>query len=243
MIDRAWTEPHTTAELNDVALEAQGGNERAKTKLAEMMRPYVIAMTRQYANSGDYSWEQKDDIKQTAWLGVWLALEGFDSTQAKFSTYAHYYMRREVFQWKAKNSRALPLSRRAWEQSLRVEQAYREKHGEHADIFAASDEELANLVIADTDDKSKTRTVQQAGDIMRAKRASTEIDPDLDVRSNQSAEDEFFEMQDQDADALATLEEMMAAPTPDAAMTMALDFCDRHGLPYDIADRMMEAET
>lgn len=239
-IDRDWTDPHSKQELNDVAVAAQRGDEAAKHKLAEMMRPYVIAMTRKYAEQGDYAWEEKDEIKQAAWLGAWLALEGFDPSMAKFSTYAHYYMRREIFQWKAKNSRALPLSRRQWELSLRIEEAWITLHGDR-DIETATDAELRALTIADTDDKGKTRSVEQAGDIMRAKRSAYEFDPDYGEASQSgSAEDEYFEMQDADADALATIEEMREADTG-TALGMALDFCDRHGLPYDVADRMVAA--
>lgn len=244
--DRAWTAPHTKDELNRVAVLAQSGDERAKRQLAKMMRPYVVAMTRKYdglGGAGDgYSREDSDDLKQAIWMGVWLALDGFDPDQAKFNTYAWYYMRREAFQWMAKHSRALPMSRRAWEQSRRLAIAFEDLYPDR-DIMDATDEELAELEISDTDDKSKTRTISHAGDILRAKQASREIDPELDARSSQSAEADFFEERfDMDADALETIERMRELDLEEAYWE-AMAFCNRHDLSTAVADRMMEEMT
>lgn len=242
--DRGWTPRHTKEELNEVAAAAMTGGEKERDRLARMMRPYVIGVTRDYARLGDYTREQADEIKQSAWLGVWLSLQNYDPEMGtKFSTYAFYYMVREIRQWMAKNSRALPLSRRAWEQARRIEEAYADEYPE-GDITTATDDELAALVIADTDNMKLSRSVEQAGDIMRAKKAAYEMDPDLDARSSQSAESEYFETEhDADHDALLTIENMRDAASEDEAYGLALDFCDRHGYGAEIADKMMEALT
>ena len=243
-IDKAWTPRHTKAQLNAAAVQAASGDKESATLLAEMMRPYVIKMTRTYARMGDYSWEQKDEIKQSIWVGVWVAAGKFDIKQdVKFNTYAHYWMRHEAQDWMAKNSRALPLSRRQWAVSLRLEEAWHKINPER-DIFDATDAELSTLIITDVDDSSKERSIPQAGDIIRAKRSSRQFDSEFDsMGESPSAEDAYFEeTDDMEEDALNTVDAMMSADTPDAAYSMALDFIDRHGLPTTVADNMMEAK-
>lgn len=246
-IDRAWTPRHTKAQLNAAAVAAAGGDEKSKHMLAEMMRPYVIKMTRDFNYRGtgtDYSWDRQDEMKQAIWTGVWIAMGKFDATMdVKFSSYAHFWMRNEVQDWMAKNSRALPLSRRQWAVSLKLEAAWI-KANPGRSIYDATDAELSALVITDIDDPSKQRTVPQAGDIMRAKTNAHEFDSDFDsMGETLSAEDQYFEETDNmEEDALETIDAMMSAETPDAAYSLALDFCDRHGLGTEIADNMMEAK-
>lgn len=243
---------HTKEELNVVAVAARDGDERAKAALAIMMEPYVVAQARRFADAGDgFRWDQRDDITAAAWTGVWAALHSFDDKPnsdtgrtTKFSTYATYKMRYEIQKWVAANARALPMSRRQWALGLKIEEAWAEQHPDQ-DIHEASDEELAALWVQDTDDKSRKRQVPQAGDIMRAKRAPDEYDEGaVEHPSSPSAEAEFFDevYGDKDSDALDTLAAMIEAANPDKAYSLALDFCDRHGLPVEVADRMMEVE-
>jgi DNA-directed RNA polymerase specialized sigma subunit len=240
--DRDHTPRHSKAELNAAAIAARdGGPDEAET-LRQMMRPYVVARTRWYDQKGDYTRDQSDEIKQTAWAAVWLALETFDpEAGTKFSTWAYFYMMREITQWMAKNSRGIPLSRRAWEQSKRIEEAFYEVHGPDADPYAATDEQLAALEISDTDNRKRTRTVEQAGDILRAKRAAFEMDPELDDRSSAPAEHDYFdEVHDMDTDALKTVSAMAEALAEGDAYEMAAAFIDRHDLPDAVAERMVE---
>lgn len=243
-IDRGHTPRHTKEELNAAAVAAQGGGADEIEKLRQMMRPYVISMTKKYSNQGiEYNWQESDDIKQQAWSGVWIALPSFDPDKGtKFSTWAHPFMRNEIHQWMARNSRGLPLSKRSWITSIRVEEAFNEAYpGE--DIFSASDETLAALQFGGYDDKAKLTTAPNAGDLIRAKKSSFGLDPDFDgVGSTQSAEDDHFEVShDPDADALATLQRCIDAKTEEEAWTEALNFIDRHGLPTTVAENMMEA--
>lgn len=266
--DVAWTPRHTKEELNDAAIAAQEGGEREAEKLRQMMRPYVVQMTQRYDRLGDYSRHQSDEMKQSIWLGVWLALQNFcpephekrtkggppscpgrgkphngKGKVVKFSTFARGYMQREVHQWMAKHSRALPLSRRAWEQSRGIEAAFAEQYPDE-DIAKATDEQLAAIEINDPEMRGEKRKVEQAGDILRAKKMAYEIDPELDTRYSDSAESDYFEVaHDADADALLTVQHMLDADDDDHAFSIALDFCDRHALDLTVADNMMEVRS
>lgn len=237
---------HTKSELNAAAVAAKLGGEREANDLMLLMRPYVIKMTRAFASDGDFDWGQKDEIKQSAWVGVWKAVPKFNpEAGSKFSTYAHFWMRHEIHEQIAKSSRTLPLSRRAWILSVRLEEMWDEEYPD-IDIYDATDEQLAKLEIIDTDNKKKKRTVPQGGALIRAKKGAYAFDPDIDGRQRgvmASAEDDFFEVHsDEDADALSTLDEMAAADDPEAAFSLALDFCDRHGHGVEVANRMMEVQ-
>jgi hypothetical protein len=246
-VDRDSTPRHSKAKLNLAAVAAQSGGPDEAEILRGMMRPYVIARTRWYDRKGDYTREQSDEIKQTAWAAVWMALETFDpDAGTKFSTWAYFYITREIHQWMAKNSRGLSLSRRAWEQSLRIETEYAALDT-GTPIEFASDGVLAAIEIADTDNRKRTRTVEHAGDILRAKRHAYEIDPDLDERSTPAAENQYMEeAHDMDRDALqvvAAIAEVLAEGGPtadDDAYEMAANFIDRHDLPDEVAERMIE---
>ena len=244
--DRAWTRPHSKEELNTVAIAAQTGDGDALHQLAEMMRPYVISMTRKLDRLGGdgYSREMSDELKQSIWVGVWVALPKFDpDADTKFSSYAYFWMRHEAQDWMAKNSRALPLTRVAWAQSLRLERAFRDRYGDEADIYAASDDELAELLIENPKGGGEIQ-VKHAGAIFRAKGNSYEFDAEFDgMGQTRSAEEEAMALMfDPDEDAIDTLDAMMMASTPDEAMSMAIDYCDRHGFPVEIAEKMMKAK-
>lgn len=239
---KVWTPRHTKEELNDAAIAAQSGGERERDLLARMMRPYVVKLAYTYSSRGDYTYEQGQELTQSAWLGVWIALPKFDPGMGtKFSTYAHYWMRTEIQQWMARNSRALPLSRRQWINSMRLQAAFEELYPDRL-IENASDDELAALTIGDYDSLDKMVTIPHAGDIMRAKRASVEIDVNMTENSAASAESDFFDEEfDQDADALAAIALMRSAKTDANQFNIAMRFCDRYGHGTDVAERMMEA--
>lgn len=238
---KVWTPRHTKEELNDAAMAAQSGGERERDLLARMMRPYVVKLAYTYSRTGDYTYEQGQELTQSAWLGVWIALPKFDpGVGTKFSTYAHYWMRNEIQQWMAKNSRALPLSRRQWINSMRIQAAFEELYPDQL-IENASDEQLAGLEISDYDSLDKKVKIKHAGDIMRAKRSSVEIDVNMTENSAASAESDFFEVAyDQDADALDAIALMRETDDEALRFDIAMRFCDRYGYGTDTAERMME---
>jgi RNA polymerase sigma factor (sigma-70 family) len=232
---------HSKAELNDVAIKAQQGDRRAGDQLAEMMRPYVVNIVRQFDRLGDYSRDQQDEIKQCAWVGVWVALEKFDPAEnVKFSTLAWWWMRHEMQVWMGHNSRALPLSLRAWKTTKALEEAWDEAHP-HKDIYDATEEELAALgVRLPVDKQGKTL----GKELMTAKRSSYEIDPDFDAPGFQSAEDDFFEGEDIESlaiDAYLTVEGLMVEGNIDGAEGVAIDFVIKNALPEEVAENMLAA--
>ena len=166
----------------------------------------------------------------------------------KFSSYAHFWMRHAVQEWMSKNSRILPLPRVAWAQSLRLEEAFNLAHP-YDDITQATDETLAALVIIDPKGGGD-RTIPHAGDILRAKRNGTEFDPETEteqVKPTTTAEDDYFEeVHDTDMDAIDTMNQMTeiaASGDPRAeeeALALAYNFVDKHDLPDEVAERMME---
>jgi hypothetical protein len=266
--DRDSIDRHTKAELNAAALAARGGGLDEAETLRAMMRPYVVKMMQRLDGLGGdgYTRDMSDDLKQTVWAAVWIALPKFcdqphgkgktrvscpgigephpdDGTPTKFSSYAHFWMRHEAQEWMAKNSRALPVPRVAWAQALRLEEAFAYEFGEDADPTEAADDVLAALVISDPKGKGD-RTVEHAGDIMRAKTNSYALDDDYDGQGNsEAAEDEFMEVvHDMDTDALETmaaLEGLMAEGRQDDAIEVVSQFVDRHGLPWKVAASML----
>ena len=248
--DREQTPRHSKEALNDAAMAAQRGGPAEAEALRAMMRPYVISMARRLdALGGDgYSREMSDELKQSLWAGVWVALGKFDlSKGTKFSSYAYFWMRHEAQEWMAKNSRALPISRVAWAQSLELEREFQDAHGVHALIETASDATLSSLVIYDPKN-GRARTVPHAGEIIRAKANAYAFDDSYDGQGNtDAAEDEFFEeAHDMDTDALETVSamaELLAEGGPtadDDSFEMAAAFVDRHDLPAEVAERMLE---
>ncbi len=250
MNDRDYTKPHTKAELNAAAVAAQNGGETEARALRNMMRPYVVAMTRSLERAGtgtSYSRDMSDDLKQSIWEGVWIALPKFDpEAGTKFSSYAYFWMRHEAQEWMSKNSRVLPLPRVAWAQSIRLEEAYRARFGD-ADPAYASDAALASLTILDPKGGGD-RTIPHAGDILRAKRNAFEFEGQQGgEKMPETAETHYFEeVHDTDMDAIDTMNQMTeiaASGDPRAeeeALALAYKFVDKHDLPDEVAERMME---
>jgi hypothetical protein len=249
-VNREYTKHHTKAELNAAAVAAQNGGEDAARVLRDMMRPYVVALTRRLEKTGtgtSYSRGMGAELKQSIWEGVWIALPKFDpDAGTKFSTYAYFWMRHEAQEWMSKNSRALPLPRVAWAQSIRLEEAYRERYPDF-DPLDASDEALAALVILDPKGGGE-RTIPHAGDILRAKRNAFEFEGEFAQQGQTgTAETHYFEeVHDTDMDAIDTMNQMTeiaASGDPRAeeeALALAYDFVDKHDLPDEVAERMME---
>jgi DNA-directed RNA polymerase sigma subunit (sigma70/sigma32) len=184
------------------------------------------------------------------WEGVWIALPKFDpEAGAKFSTYAHFWMRHQAQEWMSKNSRILPLPRTSWALGLRIEEAFYEIHP-YADIAEASDETLAALVVVNPKDTTQTRTVPHAGAILRAKRNGTEYDPTQNEEQDKPTETMeeyiFEEGHDTDMDAIDTMNAMTELATSrdpraeEEGLALAFAFVDRHDLPDEVAERMME---
>lgn len=251
--DRAHTPRHTKDELNAAAIAAQNGGGREAEKLRSMMRPYVVALNRSLDRRGlgdGYTRYQSDELKQIIWEGVWTALSRFDpEADTKFSTYAHYWMRHKAQEWMSKNSRILPLPRTSWALGMRLEEAFYAAYPDD-DITEASDELLAALVIVNPKNIRQTRTVPHAGAILRAKRNGTEFDPDNEmeqVKPTSTTEEEYFEeAHDPDMDAIETLAaivEILAennAGAEDDAIELAYGFAERHDLPDEVAENMIE---
>lgn len=235
--DRGWTPRHTKEELNQMAVRAQTGDDRAKTTLAKMMRPYVISLVQSFDGTVDTR-ADSDDIKGAAWLGVWVALEKFDPDKGtKFSSYAYFWMRHEVQMWMSKNTTALPLSSRAWKASKALREAWEKKHPGR-DFWEATDEELEELEV----------DIPHMRELIDAKGTPSTLDPEIDpelerVRSSQSAEGEYLEVEyDMDTDALETMERMREMSLEEAHWE-AMAFCNRHGLDTRVADRMVGEMT
>ena len=166
----------------------------------------------------------------------------------KFSSYAHFWMRHAVQEWMSKNSRILPLPRVAWAQSLRLEEAFDIEHP-YEDITEASDATLAALVIADPKGGGN-RTIPHAGAILRAKRNGTEFDPENEMEqvkpTGTTEEDYFEEVHDTDMDAIDTMNQMIEVVhsgdprAEEEVLAMAYEFVDKHDLPDEVAERMVE---
>lgn len=153
---------HTTEEINMVAAAAQRGeilevdpfdstrhDIDAGEVLANMMRPYVIALLDKIL--GDYTNDRRGDMAQAAWVGVWKALDHFspdiaEKTGARFSTYAWRFIQHEITAWLAENSGAVPLPRSAWQNSRALEVEWNRLHPDR-DILRANPEELRAIRI------------------------------------------------------------------------------------------------
>ena len=249
--DRAHTPRHTKDELNAAALAAQSGGAREAATLQAMMRPYVVALNRYFDRQGmGYSRHESDELKQIIWEGVWVALERFDpEAGTKFSSYAYFWMRHAAQEWMSKNSRILPLPRTSWALGLRLEEAFYLAYPD-GDITEATDAMLAALVIVNPKNISQTRTVPHAGAILRAKRNGTEFDPENEMEqvkpTGTTEEDYFEEVHDTDMDAIDTMNamtELASSRDPRAeeeGLALAYKFVDKHDLPDEVAERMME---
>lgn len=183
---------HTKEELNAVAVAAQTGDQDALEELRTMMRPYQVAFVRKLDQTR-YTQDESFEIDQAAWLGILEALKRFDpEAGAKFSTYAHHWMRHEVSEWLARNSGALPMPRTAWNFGAKLEEVV-QADDDTASPHELPDEDLASLPISVVRKGEEVNiTIPYAGDIFRARKSSFDLDPTLDLRHSPSAEDDFF---------------------------------------------------
>lgn len=245
-----WTPKHTKEELNAAANAAAAGDRKASKLLAEMMRPYVVSFLRkQYNSGGDYSREEQDEVEQAAWIGVYEALERWDPSKGvKFNTYAMHWVRHEVYEWRAKNSRALPIPRRAWDYARKVEEGYKEKHGEDADIYTASDEELSSIeVTVVRDGREITRGLPYAGNLIRGRRASMSFDPELapeGMKSLSAEEDYMNEHEHEDDKALHAADMIVSAaqeiPDDDERYYFVESQVSELGWPEEVVEMLLE---
>lgn len=168
---------HSKEELNDVAIKAQQGDTRAREELAEMMRPYVVAQMEKVR--GDYTHEQREEMVQAGWVGVFRALPGFDpAAGTKFSTWAFPWIKHELYEWLARNSGSVPMSRKAWNAAKWVEKNI-EPETHPADYNDATLSEVSG--------------VPSAGAIIRARQAPFAISEDHDSADSRTTEDHIFE--------------------------------------------------
>jgi DNA-directed RNA polymerase sigma subunit (sigma70/sigma32) len=197
-----------------------------------MMRPYVIKLVREYDTLGDYTREQSDEIKQAAWVGVWVALAKFDPAKdVKFSTHAWYWARHEVQTYMNQNSRALPLTRHAWRQSKQLEAAWAEAHPGRP-IHEASDEEIEALGLG----------IEFAREIIAAKSAPIEVDPEYDAQDDNAVENIVFDsLEDAALDAVTTIQGLLAEGDEDGAESVAWAFVSDQGLDDEIAANLLAA--
>jgi RNA polymerase sigma factor (sigma-70 family) len=231
-------------EFNAIAIRAQTGNERAKEELLDIMRPYVVRLVAKI--HGDYSYADKDEITQSAWLGVFVALKSFDPEGGtQFSSWAWPHMQHEVFEWLSRNSGAIPMPRTAWKFTRRMEAAWMNLYPDRP-ITDATEEELADLEIpAIRDGVQTTIKVGYGAAAMRAKLALKEVDEDFEPSPSPSAEDDYFEISDDDDDrdlgetlilVVDALRELPEDEREDAAVQVAEDL----GLPFLSAQKLVE---
>lgn len=222
---------HTKEELNDVASAAKAGDPKAAQTLGQMVQPYVIAYLRRI--KGDYTPEQRNEMTQAAWVGVYEALDRWDpDAGVKFNTFAYYFYHGEVQLWLAANSGVIPLPRTAWADAHRIEKVVLERTNGERMPYELSDDELAAIeVITD----SKTKRFKSAGDAFRARQASYSVETPEDAqRASQSAEEAFFEGREVDLDreVLAAIDFIRESDDDDMRWTIALDLeelLDEHG--------------
>ena len=231
-------ENHSKEELNETATRAQAGDEDAKRDLGVLMQPYVIGYLRRIGRGANYTHEQRNELTQEAWVGVFEALKRWDPSKGvKFSTYAYHWMRHYVMEWVASNTRSLRLPRKSWHYALRLAEAWEDQHPTR-DIWEATDEEIRDLTIF-VERQGETvamsfdgeRGTLDAVDIVRALRQPYSLDPDSDdSRSTASAEEDFFEEADDlDSEAIAAvafIREALEAGDEDMALTFAEDFVE-----------------
>ena len=223
---------HTKEELNAVAVAAQAGNREAAAKLGEMMQPFVISYLRTIG--GDYTPEQRNEMTQSAWLGVYEALGRWDGERdVKFNTYAHLWVKGEVQRWLAKNSGTIPLPRQAWADALSVEKEVLVKTENQKMPYEIPDEILAEIELPA---KGRAKKFASAGAAFRARQQPYEVDGDDKEWQGEtaSAEDEFFDQSDDaDKEALWAVEgirfwlDMDDPEAEEQAWTLVFEFVDR----------------
>lgn len=239
---------HTKEELNEVATAASSGDRDASKQLAEMMRPYVVAFFRRGGayRFPNYSREQRDEMTQAAWVGVFEALERWDPSKGtKFSTYALYWVRHEVMEYIARNSGGTAIPRRGWDYAHKIEQSYREKHGDDADIYKASDEELASIeVTVVREGREVTRGIPYAGRLIRGRIEAAQWDPAHDRTSNSAEEVYMDEHEHEDDEALRIADLIVSAaqeiPDDDERYYFVESQVSELGWPSEVAEMLLE---
>lgn len=142
----------------------QAGDERAKTELVRVLRPYVVAFARRVGKG--YQPTALADIEQAAWVGVATAANSYDADRGtKFLTWMLWQMRKEASQWQAAYSGALRLPYPAWQAARRIDR-YLDERGLEADQV-------------NDDDLNEASGTLQAREILAA-RLGAEIDPKWD---------------------------------------------------------------
>lgn len=236
--------PNTTKEeMNAVALRASEGDMDARHRLGEMMQPFVIGYVRTI--KGDYTRDQRNEITQSAWLGVAEALSRWDSSkEVKFNTYAHFWIKGEVNKWLAGNSGVLPLPRTAWVDAAKVEAQVRERFGEEVPATEIPDDLLASMEIT-TLNADNPRRFKSAGAAFRARQQAYEPgDPDWEPSSTESAEDIFFrdthDLEQEALDVLRLCTDHIANGREWLAEDTAAAYVHKHNLREEIAANIIE---
>lgn len=228
-----WAPRHTPEELAAVVADAQAGHEKAKHALVTMVRPFVVALVREW--DGTLTRDQSDDLKGAVWLAVFEALETFDpEAGTRFTTWAHYRMRRAAQDWVRLNVGAVALPDRQWRNAIEARDRWEEANPSKAATEASS-----------TELKAAGAPGRDPAAALAAKRSAAEIDPSDETqealaRSHRSAEADYFETEhDIDTDALVTVEKMRASTDEAERAALAFDFVARHDLPEEVAHRML----
>ena len=167
---------------------------------------------------GDYTRDQRDEMTAAALVGLFEGLKRYDPSKqsakgkGKFSNYAMNWIRHEVMEWRAKNSRSLPIPRKAWNQYRNIEKRFAEDYGPEADIELATDQQLSEIEIEVMvgkpgssgtgshrgEKEPKAKKVQHAGAIRRGMKQTYLLDPDDHDSGTESAEDTFFKEEERD---------------------------------------------
>lgn len=184
---------HSKEELNAVASAAKAGDREALDRLFTMLRPYLVSILRG-VDQTRYTREERAELDQAAALGVMEALSRFDSEAGtKFSTWAYPWVKGEVSEWLARNTGGLSMPRAAWHYAARIEEAWREVHGDTRTPHEATDAELAALHIEVTrEGEAAAIQVPYAGDIFRARKDTYEVTPELLPSTDSPVEEEVL---------------------------------------------------
>lgn len=230
-----WTPRHTKAELNAVAVAAQKGDQEAMHKLMLMMRPYAVSVIKKIG--GSYTTDQREDLEQTAYVGILEALKRFDpDAGTKFSTYAHYWIRHEVQEWLARNSGAIPLPRTAWQAAGKlVEATGRSDLQDHPNL----DEVLVEVTVAG---ERKLAHIPNAAKIARARASAYEIPEDFAGRDSDNPEDIYIDSEEETMEAAALAHiDLLHTLEEEEWYDASIQFCEEWDLPPAIADNLVAA--
>jgi DNA-directed RNA polymerase specialized sigma24 family protein len=210
-----------------------------------MMRPYLVNFLRKIP--GDYTRDQRDEMTAAALVGLWEGLARFDHDafpHVKFSNWALNWVRHEVMEWRAKNSRSLPIPRSAWNFARKLEAEWQLQNGPEADITTASDADLSDLSISVVrEGRPVDVKVNYAGDVVRGMRQPYLLDPDKhDKNSAESAEDTYWATTNEETrmlDIAYKLAGMLATLPAKERREAALQECEALGWPPEAADEVL----